>query len=87
MLLKRNPKSLICHLSLERFRFSPNHGNALSLCFHAIPDAKPLRTFAGIALERGRTLFFLETTHRASEVDSDWVDALIRRISGRIEGW
>ncbi|NKM01283.1 hypothetical protein GFL62_30670 [Rhizobium leguminosarum bv. viciae] len=29
---------------LEHFRFSPNHGNALSLCFHAIPDAKPLRT-------------------------------------------
>ncbi|PYB70893.1 hypothetical protein DMY87_20780 [Rhizobium wuzhouense] len=23
--------------------------NALGLCFHVIPDAKPLRTFAGIA--------------------------------------
>ena len=38
------------HAALEHSRFSPNHGNALSLCFHAIPDAKPLRTFAGIAL-------------------------------------
>jgi hypothetical protein len=32
------------------FRFSSNHGNAQSPCFHAIPDAKPLHTFAGIAL-------------------------------------
>ncbi|MGO8396345.1 hypothetical protein ACC760_37720, partial [Rhizobium ruizarguesonis] len=36
--------------ALEHFPFSPKHGNALSLCFHAIPDAKPLRTFAGIAI-------------------------------------
>ncbi|NKK51278.1 hypothetical protein E0H35_12760 [Rhizobium leguminosarum bv. viciae] len=35
---------------LEYFRFSSNHENALSLCFHAIPNAKPLHTFAGIAL-------------------------------------
>jgi hypothetical protein len=31
----------------EHFRFfseSPNRGNALSVCFHAIPNAKPLRT-------------------------------------------
>ncbi|TAZ93800.1 hypothetical protein ELH02_04110 [Rhizobium ruizarguesonis] len=35
---------------LEPFRFSPNHENALSLCFTQFPDAKPLRTFAGIAL-------------------------------------
>ncbi|RUM00290.1 hypothetical protein EEQ99_18255 [Rhizobium anhuiense] len=42
--------------ALEHFRFSPNHGNALSLCFHAIPGAKPLRTFAGIALVETRGL-------------------------------
>ena len=34
---------------LAHFRFSPNRGFALSPCFFAIPDAKPLRTFAGIA--------------------------------------
>ncbi|RFB85738.1 hypothetical protein B5K08_25650 [Rhizobium leguminosarum bv. trifolii] len=39
---------------LEHFRFSTNHGNALSLCFHAIPDGKPLRSFAGIALDLWR---------------------------------
>ncbi|MGR9425808.1 hypothetical protein [Rhizobium leguminosarum] len=27
---------MVRRLSLEHFRFSPNHGNALSLCFHAI---------------------------------------------------
>jgi serine-type D-Ala-D-Ala carboxypeptidase (penicillin-binding protein 5/6) len=27
-----------------------NREKALSFCFYAIPDAKPLRTFAGIAL-------------------------------------
>ncbi|TAV86691.1 hypothetical protein ELI24_29315 (plasmid) [Rhizobium ruizarguesonis] len=41
-------------IALQHFRFSPNHGNAPSLCFHAIPDAKPLRTFAGIALAQKR---------------------------------
>jgi hypothetical protein len=35
---------------LEQFRFSPNRGNALSFCFHAIPDGKPVPTFPGIAL-------------------------------------
>ena len=35
---------------LERFRFSLNRDSAPALCFHAIADAKPLRTFAGIAL-------------------------------------
>jgi hypothetical protein len=35
---------------LEHFRFSSNRENALSFCFHAIPGAKPLLTFAGIAL-------------------------------------
>jgi hypothetical protein len=34
----------------ELFRFSPNREKALSICFHAIPDAKPFHTFAGIAL-------------------------------------
>ncbi|TAY51188.1 hypothetical protein ELH90_05475 [Rhizobium leguminosarum] len=33
------------------FPFFFESRNALSLCFHAIPGAKPLRTFAGIALE------------------------------------
>ncbi|PLP58444.1 hypothetical protein CYK37_16250 [Mesorhizobium loti] len=36
---------------LERFRFSRKRGNAPTLCFYAIPDAKPLHTFAGIALK------------------------------------
>jgi hypothetical protein len=36
---------------LEHFRFSSNHGSALSLCYYAIPDAKPLYAFAGIALK------------------------------------
>jgi hypothetical protein len=32
------------------FPFSPNHGNALSVWFYAIPNAKPLCIFTGIAL-------------------------------------
>lgn len=36
--------------SLVPFRFSSNREKALSLCFYAIPDAKPLRIFAVIAL-------------------------------------
>ncbi|TGE95288.1 hypothetical protein C9417_20375 [Rhizobium sp. SEMIA 4088] len=36
---------------LEQFRFSSNRENALSSCFYAVPDAKPLRTFAGTALK------------------------------------
>ncbi len=40
----------------EHFRFSARHGNALSFCLSAIPDAKPLRTFAGIALVAGLML-------------------------------
>ncbi|HEV2506736.1 MAG TPA: hypothetical protein VGV39_26930 [Mesorhizobium sp.] len=35
---------------LERFRFSRKRGNAPILCFHAFPNAKSLRIFAGIAL-------------------------------------
>ncbi|NKM96579.1 hypothetical protein GFL89_00205 [Rhizobium leguminosarum bv. viciae] len=37
----------------ERFSFSWKRRTALTFCFYAIPDAKPLRTFAGIALETG----------------------------------
>ncbi len=36
--------------ALERFRFSRNTRTALTLCFHAIPDGKPLHTFPGVAL-------------------------------------
>ena len=34
----------------ERFRFYPNRENALSCCFYAIPDGKPVPAFPGIAL-------------------------------------
>ncbi|RWX36609.1 hypothetical protein EHI47_02880 [Rhizobium leguminosarum] len=37
----------------EHFRFLSGHGNAL-FCFYAIPDAKPLRTFAGNCFSRSR---------------------------------
>jgi hypothetical protein len=37
-------------LFLERFRLKRNHENALSFCFYAFPDAKPVPTFAGNAL-------------------------------------
>jgi hypothetical protein len=36
---------------LEHFRFSSNRENALSPCFYAFPDGKPLRTFPGNALD------------------------------------
>ncbi|MGO4833251.1 hypothetical protein AB4144_13340, partial [Rhizobiaceae sp. 2RAB30] len=36
--------------TLEHIRFSPNRGHALASSSYAIPDAKPLRTFAGIVL-------------------------------------
>jgi len=36
---------------LERFQRRLSRLNALSLCLNAIPDAKPVPTFAGIALE------------------------------------
>jgi hypothetical protein len=35
-----------------RFRFSSHRENAPALCFKAIPDAKPVPTFAEIALEK-----------------------------------
>jgi hypothetical protein len=38
-------------LILGRLCFSQNRRNDLSFCFYAIPDAKPLRNFSGIALE------------------------------------
>jgi len=34
------------------FLFSSSHENALTLCFHAIPDVKSLRTCAGITPKR-----------------------------------
>src|ERR1700745_1259503 len=34
----------------ERFTVSRKRRTALSPCFHAIPDGKPLHTFPGIAL-------------------------------------
>ncbi|RWY90485.1 hypothetical protein EHI44_02805 [Rhizobium leguminosarum] len=37
----------------ENFRFLSSHGNAL-FCFYAIPDAKPLRTFAGNCFSQSR---------------------------------
>src|SRR5206468_8276746 len=39
---------------LERFTVSRKRRTALSLCFDAIPDGKPLHTFPGIALEKSR---------------------------------
>src|SRR5690606_35732394 len=41
------------HYSLENFRFSLNRRNSLNFCFYAIPNAKPLGAFAGIALTAG----------------------------------
>ena len=38
---------------IEHFRFSSNRENALSSCFYAVPDAKPLGTFAGTTLDVG----------------------------------
>ena len=35
---------------LKRFSVSRNRRTALSICFYAIPDGKPLHTFPGIAL-------------------------------------
>lgn len=47
------------HRRTEHVRFSSNREHALSPCLAAIPDAKPLRTFAGIALGRRLRLGFL----------------------------
>ena len=41
---------LACVRFLEHFRFSSNRRNALTYCFYAILNTKPLRTFAGIGL-------------------------------------
>ncbi|TQX91609.1 hypothetical protein EQW76_02415 [Rhizobium sp. rho-13.1] len=41
-------------LCLEHFCRSSIHRSALSLCFYAFPDVKPLRTFAGTALRSAR---------------------------------
>ncbi|TIU01729.1 MAG: hypothetical protein E5W40_26140, partial [Mesorhizobium sp.] len=37
-------------LDLEHFIVSRKRRTALNICFYAIPDGKPLRTFPGIAL-------------------------------------
>ncbi|CDX25462.1 hypothetical protein MPLB_660052 [Mesorhizobium sp. ORS 3324] len=42
---------------LERLTDSRKRRTALSLCFHAIPDGKPLHTFPGIALGAFRSGF------------------------------
>jgi hypothetical protein len=41
-----------CSKTLEWFNFSQKRRTALTFCFHAIPDRKPLRTFPGVALKR-----------------------------------
>ncbi|TAV12874.1 hypothetical protein ELI37_21350 [Rhizobium leguminosarum] len=38
---------------LERFSFSWKRRTALTFCFYAIPDGKPLRTFPELALGPG----------------------------------
>ncbi|ENN84074.1 hypothetical protein RHSP_71778 [Rhizobium freirei PRF 81] len=50
---------------LEHFCFKPSHRNALSLCFYAIPNAKPPCTFAGIAL----TIRCRRRSERRQQVD------------------
>ncbi|PWE53064.1 hypothetical protein DEM27_27195 [Metarhizobium album] len=58
---RRGRRAEVCRIktghsvfSLEHFRLSPNRESALTFCFYAIPDAKPLSTFAGIALAERR---------------------------------
>ncbi|EJC78704.1 hypothetical protein Rleg4DRAFT_0272 [Rhizobium leguminosarum bv. trifolii WSM2297] len=50
--------------AIEHLRFSSNYGNALSSCFRAIPNAKTLHTFAGIALA---TALVLSACQRQAE--------------------
>jgi hypothetical protein len=47
---RRRERLASVHDLIECFRFSPNRGNALAPYFYAIANAKPLHTFAGIAL-------------------------------------
>jgi hypothetical protein len=42
----------------ERFSFSSKRRTAPTFCFYATPDGKPLRTFPGVALVRGRPVLF-----------------------------
>ncbi|WP_337184851.1 hypothetical protein [Shinella sp.] len=67
---------------LEHFRFSSNRENALSLCFYAIPDAKPLRTFAGIALVRPAAIDDAELRHRLAEAWHFKAPSTLRRMYG-----
>jgi hypothetical protein len=48
----RQAPSPLPQLRLEHFCFSSNRKTALTFCFYEIPNAKPLRTFSRIALER-----------------------------------
>ncbi|TPI44633.1 hypothetical protein FJW05_21750 [Mesorhizobium sp. B2-9-1] len=48
--LRRPAGNAIWSVFLEQFSVSRNRRTALNLCFCAIPDGKPLRTFPGIAL-------------------------------------
>jgi CubicO group peptidase (beta-lactamase class C family) len=63
----------------ERFRLSRKRANPLSLCSRAIPDAKPLRTFAGIALG-GLLVITTQFGARAQEKSTIPPDPEIRRI-------
>jgi ATP-dependent DNA helicase RecQ len=51
-----------------------------SLCFLAIPDAKPVSTFAGIALDRGMTLNFLKSAARSERSNEPL--AVLKRVYG-----
>ena len=48
--LPQRHRGVFVRVALERFRFKRNRTNALSLCFYAFPDGKPLRTFPGNSL-------------------------------------
>ncbi len=55
----------------EHFRSKRSHANAPSHCFHAIPDAKPLRTFAGIALAASLLLTVAALPARAEDAGTN----------------
>ena len=45
-----HPAGMPLSFPLEHFRQTPVRQRALSLCFYATPDAKPVPIFAGVAL-------------------------------------
>ena len=53
------------------------YGTTLSLCFYAIPDAKPLCTFAGIALTRQRSKTAIDRPVSRTQrwIGSQWYSA------------